>query len=141
MIFSKKLKSKNNGANIANWFNSQYIESVGFSNDEIEEKNHEKEEHKTQKNKFSNKFISFIEKSAFPKKQKDKDQIAPFPLTGSKRMESFLYLKLKYSLNSSGYTCGVLWAAIGGKRTTESHYAYVYWKKEKDLLGLTYEKV
>ena len=48
-------------------------------------------------------------------------------------MESFLYLKLKYSLNSEGYTCGVLWAAIGGKRTTESHYAYVYWKKEKDL--------
>lgn len=143
MIFSKKLKS-NDVHNIANWFNSQYIESIGFSNSDKEENNHKEDNYKedismhwnkTEKNKFSKKFISFIEKSSFPKKQEEGKNYF-LPLTGSKRMESFLYLKLKYSLNREGYTCGVLWATIGGKRNTESHYAYVYWKKEKDLAPL-----
>jgi hypothetical protein len=98
---------------ISNWFKNQYKNTVNF-NDE----------------NFSEKFREFITNSNFPKKTTENT----FPLTGVKRIESFLYLKAKYSFDPDGYICGVLWAEIGGtKSNTQSHFAYVYWPKTENF--------
>lgn len=112
------LNSDTNGQNYVDWFLNQYIEAVGFNN----------------KN-FSEKFRSFIEDNNFPKNKK-KNDINYLPISGIRRIESFLYLKYKYPLNSDGYVCGVLWAEInGGKKNIESHYAYAYWRaNHNDIL-------
>uniref|UniRef100_A0A6C0I2J7 Protein kinase domain-containing protein n=1 Tax=viral metagenome TaxID=1070528 RepID=A0A6C0I2J7_9ZZZZ len=108
------LHSNANGQSCADWFLSQYIEAVGFNN----------------KN-FSEKFKSFIENNKFPKNEKT--GINHLPISGIRRIESFLYLKYKYPLNSDGYVCGVLWAEINdGKKNIESHYAYAYWRANHD---------
>jgi len=86
------------------WLKNQYIESVNFSGSE----------------RFKN-IIKHFPKEA-PKLK--------YPLCGFKRIESFLYLKTKYSFDPDGYVTGVLWGEIGGtKDNTHSHFAYVYWKK------------
>lgn len=104
------LHSDANGQSYVDWFLSQYIEAVGFNN----------------KN-FSEKFRSFIEDNNFPKNTAN--GINYLPISGIRRIESFLYLKYKYPLNSDGYVCGILWAEInGGKKNIESHYAYAYWR-------------
>ena len=98
---------------ISNWFRNQYKNTVNFD-----------DEH------FSEKFREFITNSNFPKKTIEKG----LPLTGVKRIESFLYLKAKYSFDPDGYICGVLWAEIGGtKSNTQSHFAYVYWPKTENF--------
>jgi len=90
--------------NILDWFKTQYIESVHFSGSE--------------------KFKDLIKN--FPKEALK----LKYPLCGIKRIESFLYLKTKYSFDPDGYVTGVLWGEIGGtKDNTHSHFAYVYWKK------------
>jgi hypothetical protein len=109
------LHSNANGQNYVDWFLNQYIEAVGFNN----------------KN-FSEKFRSFIEDNNFPKNKK-KNDINYLPISGIRRIESFIYLKYKYPLNSDGYVCGVLWAEINdGKKNIESHYAYAYWRANHD---------
>jgi hypothetical protein len=107
--------------NISDWFESQYIQSVNFNNEQNNKAN------------FSEEFKLFIKNSNFPKKAQNGH--FKFPITGIKRIESFLYLKTKYSLDPDGYTCGVLWSEIGSsKNNTQSHFAYVYWKKNSDLI-------
>jgi hypothetical protein len=99
--------------NYIDWFYNQYIEAVGFNNDN-----------------FSEKFRLFTEDNNFPKRIEIGNIL---PLSGIKRIESFLYLKYKYPFNSDGYVCGVLWAEInGGKKNIESHYAYAYWRANHD---------
>ena len=90
--------------NIFDWFTAQYIESVNFNGSE----------------KFKDTIKNFPKEA--PKLK--------YPLCGFKRIESFLYLKTKYSFDPDGYVTGVLWGEIGGtKDNTHSHFAYVYWKK------------
>jgi hypothetical protein len=91
------------------WFLDQYRESVGLSRVES-----------------GAAFKRFAEPFPAPP---DGMPNGPYPSTPTVRANAFLGFKFRYPIGRDGYTCLALEASLGDSRT---HYAYAYWRRERE---------
>jgi hypothetical protein len=106
---------------LAEWYESQYVHSVGLS-----------------KTEGGTKYRQFLK--GFPAASKRHPWTS---MNGKTRLAMFLRLKYLYPLNHGGYTCSVLSVRVpsDGSHTSHlktggpdavTHYAYVYWRRGQE---------